>query len=380
MIFSSHPHPTRKLSDSVLFKTRGQFWRCYSKSSLWVNLGGPSAVVAVRVQLAVGTRVDSLQVELSEDGQTWKIIKFDRTERNGIVNLNFQEETTAVFVKITPYGSGSRYDPQQQLGLQWDVVHMMFPPASPEPESHQEEELTALQQELNQRPLVLHMVGGIGHGKSTCINTIATALSHEKRYIQCASVSTSPSLTESWTLSYRQFLFHNGQFFGGYDQAARSERVSLCIVDTPGIVGETHSQATVESLFSGLLAEGASGNPPIGGREHLIPKPDAVVLVVGAATLDCVKSNTVFLRVAATLQIPLIILLTKIDKIDPDCLSHPERIYTSGAVATEIFNVACQYGVGREYILPMLKMTSSSAFAFNSAAVEIVRAMTRIRK
>ncbi len=377
-----------------------------------VDLGGFAAIVAVRLQgnaqgWTGGSWVSKFQLATSIDGRSYNLLPHTYNGCKNAFDISdpvfLPEGTAANYIRLIPVEAGQSRGNVKLFGeplvaIRWDVIHALVsrPPVVTKalPVSNDQRRLELVSgQAVPDRPLVIQVVGVAAHGKSSTINTFATALSGSRSHVKIASTSSAADRTAtdaSWTLSLRRCMFANGNFIGTQSQlTSTSAKPTICIVDSMG-VRPGGAAGGADKLTGTALSAFVAGTMKDGWNMQVLPKaedlqsgsavlkPDCIVIIVEPAIVGAAASHFKELKAEAVAQgVRLFVIVDKIDIVDVDCVANPRNAYTSAAVQSLIRQAAASFGVEENDVFAMKNYTSemTPTEPVNQMALDVIEVL-----
>uniref|UniRef100_A0A3B1J9Z8 G domain-containing protein n=1 Tax=Astyanax mexicanus TaxID=7994 RepID=A0A3B1J9Z8_ASTMX len=209
--------------------------------------------------------------------------------------------------------------------------------------------------------IIFLLMGPIGTGKSTFINSIRTTF----QGYNCASAPSSSEIADglgkdSYTLQLRSHKLRNGK--DGF--------LPFVMIDTMGVeAGDSNGIHTddIVSTLQGRIKDGYDFNPSAAIREKdprynhnptMKDKIHCLVFVLPADKISMVdddilkKMKTVRKR-ARDAGIPQVVIMTMVDKACPLVKDDLKKIYTSKKIKKKMEECSTKVGVPMNYIFPI---------------------------
>ncbi|XP_048851274.1 interferon-induced protein 44-like isoform X3 [Brienomyrus brachyistius] len=214
------------------------------------------------------------------------------------------------------------------------------------------------------------LVGDVGAGKSSFFNSISSVF--------CGSITSQanagPNLT-SQTLKFRTYNVREGK--GG-------RPLSFLLCDTMGLEQTANGGVNtddIESILKGYIPDGYQFDPKIpwnqnGDQAHTPPLKErihCVVFVVDASTLPLKYSKDdrpkKFIKIkerANLLEVPLMVLLTKVDRVCPHTGKDLKNVYWSNYLKEQIYKASDFLGIQVSSVFPVKNYCSETELDMRS--------------
>ncbi|XP_048851301.1 interferon-induced protein 44-like [Brienomyrus brachyistius] len=201
------------------------------------------------------------------------------------------------------------------------------------------------------------LVGDVGAGKSSFFNSISSVFCDH--ITAQANAGDNPT---TLTLKYHTYQVREGT--GG-------RPLSFLLCDTMGLEQTTNGGVNtddIESILKGYIPDGYQFDPKIpwsqnGDQTHVPPLKErihCVVFVVDASTLPLKNSKdekpkkfTKIKDKANLLDVPLMVLLTKVDKVCPHTGKDLKNVYWSDYLKVQIEKASRILGIQTSNVFPV---------------------------
>ncbi|WAR06066.1 IFI44-like protein [Mya arenaria] len=211
------------------------------------------------------------------------------------------------------------------------------------------EELLAIKPPIKPRLLLL---GPMGAGKSSFVNTVATAVAG--RMVRLANCGTGG---HSATVKYSSYRL----------RSTTGSPLDIKLCDTPGLeMTQGIDTSELRFLLDGnvpknyefnpaqhisLKSQGFVFEPKVGNLVH------CVAMVVDATTVEAmpggVQDHYMYVDFVLLSRIPLTVLLTKVDKVNDDARQKLDDIFINPVVGKLVYRTADLFGVPPNVVFPI---------------------------